>query len=134
MPAHQTYQILSPLETHWRAATCAETGCEAHEHGWRTVVDERTDIGRGQAGYIRHASNRLFTEDRDDAGLTVFTFRAGQTCFREHTIPLERPAAMRVLTGPRSGIVERARTYRPDDWVNHFSTHLDQIDRIRQQG
>ena len=133
-PAHQTYQILSPIETHWRPATCAEAGCDAHEYGWRTVVDERTDVGAAQANYIRRMANRTFVEERDETGLTTFTFHAGQRCFREHRVPLDRPAAMRVLTGPRTGIVERARTYRPDDWVDHFATHLDRIDQIRQQG
>jgi hypothetical protein len=134
MPAHQTYQIRAPLETHWRVATCTETGCDAHEYGWRTVVDERTDIGTGQAGYIRSASGRSYTEERTEAGLTTFTFGPGQTCFREHRIPLQRPATMRILTGPRPGIVERAAAYRPDDWVDHFATHLDRIDQIRQHG
>ena len=41
LPAHamKTYQIYSPISTHYRPATCAEVQCAAYEHGWRTRVE-----------------------------------------------------------------------------------------------
>ena len=45
----QKFRILKPLKTHWRIATCSEVECQAHEKGFRTIVDKNS----AQAGYIR---------------------------------------------------------------------------------
>src|SRR2546426_5952298 len=92
-PAHvTTYQILAPVATHWRPATCAEVDCGPYLHGWVSRVDERTDLGQAQAHYIRRESGRAHREERDDAGLTVFTFGPGQRCFAadNHHLRLDR--------------------------------------------
>ena len=77
--AYKTYQIVSPLSTHFRPGTCDEAGCLAHQHGWQTAVDESTDMGQRQAHYIRKLSGRRFTERRTELGLTAFTFE-GRHC------------------------------------------------------
>lgn len=65
----KTYQILSPTMSHFRPATCAEAGCRLHLEGWRSPIDERTQLGKAQAWYIRNQSGRRFTEDRDNVDL-----------------------------------------------------------------
>ena len=48
-----------------------------------------------QAGYIRHNCNRSFTETKTADGVSEFVFPAGQQCFREHKLPIDRPAHYR---------------------------------------
>jgi hypothetical protein len=122
----KTYQILAPVSTHWREATCAEVRCPAQSNGWRTEVDESLPLGQMQAHYIRRDSKRKFTEERTPAGLTSFTFEAGQTCFGKHKIKLERPDLFFVRDGdwrgnPR-GTRPRQHVY-PEDWVEDFALH-----------
>jgi hypothetical protein len=130
-PQHyKTYSILSPLSTHFRPGTCDEAGCLAQRNGWRTRVDESTDIGARQAHYIRNQSGRKFTEDRE-AGLTVFTFEAGQRCFTAHKVPLERPELYVVRGGDWRGNPrgDRRQHTSADAWVNDFGEHQDRIHR-----
>lgn len=133
MPAHAytTYEILAPAATHFRVGTCDEAGCLAQRHGWTTTVDETTDLGARQAHYIRRQSGRRFVESRE-AGLTVFTFEAGQKCFATHKVNLERPELYVVRGGDFRGNPrgEVRRHSRPDSWVNDFAEHQDRIARV----
>ena len=135
MVGHRTYQILSPIATHYRPASCADVDCAAHAHGWRTTVDETTPLGQEQAAYIRRGAGRRHAETRDN-NLTTFTFEAGQVCFAaaDHRLPLDRPEHFRVLTGPAPGVIETARAHRPDDWVDSFAEHVDAILAVRNAG
>jgi hypothetical protein len=133
----KTYQISAPRATHWRPATCAEVDCAAHVHGWRTVVDESTELGQRQAHHVRKVAGRAYTEHRDEAGLTVFTFEAGQRCFAadSHRLPVGRPEIYVVRGGdwrgnPRGDVRKHAR---PADWVDDFAEHQQQLaDRLAQ--
>lgn len=93
----QRFRLSKPLhcgtcgQSHWREASCAEVDCPHYLGGWRTVVGSNS----AQAGYIRHNSNRAFTETKTDDGVSAFVFSAGQRCFREHKMPLDRPAHFR---------------------------------------
>jgi hypothetical protein len=141
--AYKTFTVAAPIGTHWRDASCAEVECEARRHGWRTVVDEATELGQRQAGYIRREclsvlapaqpedQRRRYVETTEH-GMTVFTFPAGQTCFEAHKVPLERPEFYVVREGdwrgnPR-GIAPR-RMSGPDPWLNEFGEHQDRISR-----
>lgn len=136
--AYKTYQILAPAQTHYRPATCAEANCAAHENGWRTTVDETSALGQMQAHYIRTESGRAYREHRDEQGLTVFEFDAGQRCFRsdDHRVPLEREPWFRVLGGDWRGNPMRiptlthtsAETWR-DDFGENQERIADQINR-----
>jgi hypothetical protein len=130
--AYQTYQIVSPISTHFRDGTCDEAGCLAQRNGWRTTVDESTDLGARQAHYIRKQSGRRFTESRTETGLTAFTFEAGQRCFATHKVPLERPELYVVRGGDWRGNPrgEVRRHSGPDSWVNDFAEHQDRIARV----
>ena len=140
--AYQTYAVTAPLATHFRAATCAEAGCRAHAGGWRTAVDERTDLGQGQAHYIRAEAGRRFVEHpQEDAGgqptgLTCFEFEAGQRCFGEHRVRADRPEIYTVRGGdwrgdPAGGGTRRHASYA--DWLDDFGSHqqhiADQVER-----
>lgn len=134
-PAHayKTYAIASPISTHYRDGTCEEVGCLAQRHGWQTSVDESTDLGQKQAHYIRKLSGRSFTETRNELGLTVFSFVAGQECFNTHKVSLERPEFYAVRAGDWRGdpTGRGPRLHSgPDAWVNDFAEHLDGIDRV----
>lgn len=137
---YKTYRIWRPATPqYWRPATCAQVDCEPHRHGWTTSVDERTELGQRQAWYIRSASARSFSEHRDDAGLTVFTFAAGQSCFRsdEHKVAVEREPLYLVRGGDwrgnPAGIPARAHV-RPSEWVEDFAEHQDKIHTVRERG
>jgi hypothetical protein len=134
---YKTYQLLAPRSTHYRSASCAEAHCAFREHGWQSIVDVSTDLGRAQAEYIRRECGRRFSETRDEHGRAVFTFEAGQRCFREHQVPLDRPPLYVVRDGdwrgnPR-GTEPRIHT-RPEDWVDDFATHQDRLSRTIERG
>lgn len=133
--AMKTYALAAPLQTHFRPATCAEVDCPNYLHGWRTVVDETSELGREQAAYIRTQAGRRFEATRE-GGLTTFTFEAGQECFATHQQPLEREPIYLVKEGdwrgnPR-GTSPRVHT-RPEFWVEDFGTHQQHLaDRIKE--
>lgn len=83
---YQTYRIRFGSDVTLKNA-CELVRCEARQFGWQTICDESDTTpygGAARANYIRHFSGRTFTEQRTDAGLTVFTFEPGQRCFAEH--------------------------------------------------
>lgn len=133
----RTYQMTSPQVAYpVSAANCERFGCASHAHGWRTVVDERLDLGQRQAHYIRTQSGRRFTERRREDGLTEFTFEAGQACFKQHKLPAE--GAERFIRrggdwrgNPTGEVYEHAR---PDDWVEDFAEHQDRIQQAIERG
>jgi hypothetical protein len=137
LPAHlmTTYSVRSPISTHFRAATCAEVECPNLEHGWRSVVDERTDLGQAQAYYIRHDSGRRFREEYQPDGLTSFTFEAGQQCFGKHQVRTARPEMYLVHGGdwrgnPRQDVRQHTSA---DDWIDDFAEHQQTLaDRLAQ--
>jgi len=128
---YQTYSITAPPDTLVKAA-CEQAACPAWLYGWRTLVDETTDLGRQQAVYIRTAARRTFRERPGPAGLTEFLFDSGQRCFGEHRT---RPEFYAVRDGDwRGNPTGRVRRHsRPADWVEDFGEHqqavADQIQR-----
>ena len=138
MPAasYKTYAILQPEETHFRPATCEEAKCGATVNGWKTQVDESTELGQRQAHYIRKVSGRLFYEEHNVEGLTDFLFPAGQQCFAQHRVSLERPALFMVRGGDWRGNPrgERRQHASPDDWVDDFAEHQDRLRTAFERG
>jgi hypothetical protein len=129
--AYKTYQVLSPPYP----VSCAQAACEAYLHGWRTVVDERTDLGQAQAHYIRTGAGRGFTEARNEAGLTEFTFAAGQRCFGQHRMPQEGAERFLVRPGDWRGITGPVREHtRAQFWVEDFAEHLDRLNTAIERG
>lgn len=125
----KTYGIVAPKATHFRPATCAEVDCPNYTGGWRTTVDESTELGQAQGHYIRNEAGRRYTEVRE-ASMTTFTFEAGQTCFREHETRLDRPEIYVVRDGdfrgnPR-GTAPRVHQ-DPQAWVDDFGEHQERL-------
>lgn len=132
---YQTYRVTAPVQTHWRKATCAEIDCVAYLHGWKTTVDLSTDLGAKQAHYITKESRRKFTIQRINESLIEFTFEAGQPCFArdKHRIQLDRPENYSLFMGDYRGRQgDTVRFYNVDDWMDHFATHQEKINRQRQ--
>ena len=133
--AIKTYQILQPVQTHMRVASCVEVECSAYRAGWSTTVDVATALGRQQAQYIRMHSGRAFEVVARETMVT-FTFPAGQRCFAKHHVPLDRPALYVVRDGdyrgnPRGTTPQRVKA---DDWVDSFAEHQDRLKTAFDQG
>lgn len=126
LPAHlvKTYAIETVRGVHTRVASCDEIQCPAFAHGWQTRVDEGTDLGRRQAAYIRRDRTRQWRESRE-AGVTVFVFPSGTTCFTEHHVRNDRPELYVVRGGDFRGNPrgERRIHATPDNWVEDFAEH-----------
>lgn len=138
--AYQTFAIEAPTATHWHKATCAEVECWAHVNGWQSVIDEGTEKGQGQAYYIRRQSGRRFREHRNEVGLTVFSFEAGQVCFNadSHRTRIDRPEILIVRPGDWRGNPEGPNAVRhhtrPEFWVEEFAEHQDMLSRLVERG
>jgi len=133
--AVKTYSVLQPIPTHFRTGSCAEARCPNMQYGWRSTIDERYDLGRAQAHYIRKESGRRFTEILAPSGLTEFTFQAGQTCFAQHSISLDREPLYIVRGGDWRGNPrgETRRHVNGAEWVEDFAEHQQTLaDRLAQ--
>lgn len=134
--AYQTYAITNPTATHTRPATCAEVECEHYLKGWVTQLDLTTTLGIRQAKYITEKSGRSFTVDGRRPPFCVFTFPAGQRCFRAHRVPLERQPIFRRRDGDTRGnptglvVVHR----HAEDWRDDMGEHLEKIKELRERG
>lgn len=144
--AFKTYQIASPLRTHWRRATCAEVECDAYLHGWTSLIDESTELGQRIAHYIRGSEcGRRFTEERQPHGLTAFHFEAGQQGFASqaaaedharHVIRLDREPRYIERGGDwranPSGF--RREHTRPELWVESFAENQGRLAALAERG
>lgn len=131
--AYKTYQIVAPVATHFRPATCQEMECAGYTRGWRTTVLPDSS----QAQYIRHSSGRKFTSEMNADGTVTFTFPPGQMCFRaaEHRVSLEREPFYVVRGGDFRGNPRGIPSIRrkSTEWVDDFATHQQSIaDRIER--
>ena len=133
--AYKTYQVLQPRSTHTRPATCQEVSCPNYAHGWRTIVDVSTELGRRQANYIRLHSGRSFTYT--EAGTMVtFMFAMGQKCFAEHRVSLERNPIYRIKGGDWRGnpLGIRPVNLRGDSWVDDFGENQIKVKERVEKG
>lgn len=130
--AYKTYEVRAPRATHWRPATCAEVDCPNYLHGWRTILPAGSDL----VDLVRH-SGRSYVETRAADGLVTFTFEAGQQCFAAstHQVPLDRPGLHLVRGGDwRADLGTIRQHVRPEDWVDDFATHQQQIADAVEKG
>jgi hypothetical protein len=139
--AYKTYSVAAPRSTHFRTATCKEVECDGYRFGFAAVIDETTELGQGQAYYIRKESGRRFREERLPDGRTMFTFEAGQQCFRSgdtaHMIRLDKPEIYVVRDGDWRGNprgTEARQHHSADDWIDDMANHQDAIATRIQRG
>lgn len=132
---YKTYSILSPVSTHTRQVECSEVECEAHANGWVSRVDVSTDLGIRQAVYIRKSSGRVFKATQEGT-IISFTFPAGQRCFAEHRVGIDRPPLYLVRGGDWRGNPHRIPVveHKPEDWVDDFATHQQRVADAVQKG
>lgn len=138
MPAanYKTYELKAPRSTHFRKATCEEIECKNMINGWMSFINEATELGKGQAHYIRKESQRQFTEERAKDGTTKFVFTSGQPCFEQHETRINKPPLLFVKGGDWRGNPRGTRPYQhrnSDDWIEDFSEHQEMLaDRLNR--
>lgn len=134
--SYKTYAVRMPKSTHTRRATCAEVECQHHLRGWRTSVDTDTPLGAKQANYIRLQSGRSFTVEPFLLGTVIFHFPAGQQCFTEHRVGIDRPAFYTLRDGDWRGnpTGRRLNFSSGRDWVDDFGEHQLRIKEQRERG
>lgn len=131
---YKTYQVMSPLSTHWRPATCAEVACPDYLKGWKIRLE-------GLPAEMTHAARttgRKCTELDVSENEHWLVFEAGQPCFRagEHKALLDKQEIFVVRDGDfRGNPTGSVRKHtRPEFWVEDFSDHQDKLARQIQQG
>ena len=132
----RTYQIAQPLQTHYREAGCAEVACPAHAAGWRMGYDLTDPERRAAARWIRDTSGRSYTYELLEGGTKIiFTFPAGQQCFKKHRVPLEREPFYVVRAGDFRGNPDGQRIrHRADTFIDAWENDLDKLNTRREQG
>jgi len=132
--AYKTYEMRSPLSTHFRPATCAEANCQYYANGFQVRVE-------GLAPKVLNAvqnSGRKYTVQKVADGETYLSFEPGQPCLREslHRVREDRPPLYIVRDGDWRGNPRgtKARLHQtPDHWVEDFATHQQAIaDEIKK--
>ena len=126
--AYKTYEMRSPLSTHFRPATCAEVDCPHYLHGWQVRVEALEE----RVLRAVQRSGRKYVVRKVADGETYLEFEAGQPCFRQslHRARIDRPPLYIVRDGDFRGNPRgtKARLHqRPQDWVEDFATHQQAI-------
>lgn len=135
-----THAFIAPIQTHFRPATCAEVECDEYVKGFMLIADERTDLGIAQVAYVRTDRDRSPSSiERREDGLTYVTYPPGTRPFagprHDHVVPLEREPVFYSHGGDfRAETTQRRVFDRPDQWVDDFATHLDDINSTRERG
>lgn len=126
-----TYEANAPLDTHWRAATCAEVECKAYLQGWTSdMFPNSADEARILKIYEAEIRKGQITTSLTPEKFIRYHFPPGTECFRRiwHRLPLERPALFTVRTGDFRGTDGVIRTFKDgEQWVDAFATHQDKI-------
>lgn len=133
--AFKTFQVLSPVATHFTQVSCEEFQCLGHTRGWTTEIDLSTDLGERQAAYIRSRSGRTFTQEFTPTGV-LFHFPPGQACFGSpHQKRLDRESIHVTFRGDWRGRVGDPYIHSSgSEWLEDFKTHQDKIATQLGQG
>jgi hypothetical protein len=131
---YKTYQIVSPLSTHWEPANCVQVNCPDYHHGWRVRIE-------GLPPEMIHAartSGRKYSELEISANDHWLVFESGQPCFRaaEHRRLLDKQEIFIVRDGDfRGNPTGNVRRHtRPADWQEDFAEHQDKLAQQIKQG
>ena len=131
---YKTYQVMSPLSTHWQNATCAAGDCPEYLTGWRVRVE-------GLPLDMLHTAwncGRKFTELHVAEGENWLVFEAGQSCFRaeQHRKLLDKQEIFIVRDGDfRGNPTGNVRKHtRPEFWTEDFADHQDKLAKQIQMG
>lgn len=131
---YKTYQILSPLSTHWRPATCAEVDCPEYVNGWRV----RTEGLPPDMVHAARTSGRRFTELDVSPTEHWLVFEAGQPCFRAqlHRQLLDKQEIFVTRDGDfRGNPTGQVRKHtRAEFWVEDMAENLDRVRAFQERG
>lgn len=133
----QTFQVISPMKTHTRVASCEEVECDHYARGWVIKIDLGTDLGQRQARYIKYDSGRSYQVVDQRDGLITLRFKQGQPCFTEHRVKVGRPEIYRVKGGDHRGNPLRTpvRTHKkPEFWLEEFQENQERLKRATEKG
>lgn len=170
--AYSTYGIVMPKSTHTRKARCEEVAakcmsmllpegatdpdefvalrcpeqhCGPHAHGWMTALDTSIPQQRELAKLIiKNDGNRHWTATQD-GHLVRFTFPAGQQCFADHRVPLDRPPIFTLKRGREYSSslpyinggaihIPGARNIRGEEWVERLGENQQAIIDAQRRG
>jgi hypothetical protein len=133
---YKTYGLMRPKATHWRTATCQEVNCANHARGWRMTLDLSTALGQRQGRYIRDHSGRSYVNVGQEGVLVTLEFAAGQKCFAEHRVPLERMPLFVVKGGDYRGNPRGIQTQRrsAQGWIDDFGEHQLRLKETVERG
>lgn len=131
-----TYGLYRPLQTHYRRASCEESGCPLWGTGFpitvpadgdqerllRQAIAGRVD-GVKRPGGVRHPHPEI-------PGHVRWDFPAGTPCLKRtrHRVPLERPAIAVQRGGDWRGATGERRTFAAEsEWAESFAEHQDRL-------
>lgn len=99
--AYKTYNIGTPLATHWTAATCAQVDCEHYLNGWALHVQALSE----EDLHLAKTAGRRYRVHDVGPGETWMVFEPGQPCFAAgtHMRRLERPENFTTRSGDWRG-------------------------------
>lgn len=132
--SYKSYTVSAPLSSHWRNGTCEEADCPEYQHGWKTTVDLDSELGQRQAYYIVKESGRSFQVERHGQ-LVEFIFEAGQKCFTQHRIRLDRYPRFFVRGGDwrqNTGLIREHSNF--ENWQEDFALHQDRLKTVIERG
>lgn len=131
---YRTFQVIAPLSTHWRKATCAEVACPQYLNGWRV----RVEALEPQMLHTARTSGRKYSELRVADGESWLVFEAGQACFRatEHRKLLDRQEIYIARDGDyRGNPTGRTRRHaRPEFWVEEMQENTLRVKERLEKG
>lgn len=133
--AYRTFEVHSPVATHFRDASCAEMECQHHLNGWVSRFDVTTTEGRQWSRAIGQ-SGRKFTWERN-GNIVTFRFPPGQQCFQApHKVPVGRPELYVVRDGDWRGnpTGRQRREHQPLLFVEQFEENLAKIRSKIEEG
>lgn len=131
---YRTFQITSPISTHWRPATCAEIDCPHYLGGWRVRVEGLTP----EMLHSATTSWRKYSELHVAEGENWLVFEAGQTCFRAstHKKLLDRQEIFIARDGDfRGNPTGKVRKHtRPEFWLEDMQENQGRLSDLHKQG
>lgn len=133
--AYRSFEVHSPIETHWRDATCKEMECQHYLAGWVSRFDVSTPQGKQWAYAVRRSGRRYSWEQ--SGSIVTFRFGPGQACFQSpHKVEVGRPELYIVRDGDWRGnpTGRKDRVKQPLEFVERMAENLDALDSAIRRG
>jgi hypothetical protein len=131
---YRTFQVMSPLSTHWRPATCAEVDCPQYLKGWKVRVEGLPP----EMVHTAKTSGRKYTELHVAEGENWLVYEAGQPCFKasEHRKLLDRQEIYIARDGDfRGNPTGNVRKHtKPEFWIEDMQENNSKVAERLQRG